>query len=422
MNREDPAAKSRFHYAWVILAACCLMQSAILGVVQNGRGVFYNAVCNDLGLEISAFTLYSLFHGIGSFLCMPFSVRFFNRVHPRIALTAAVTLFCGTTAFMGSVSTLPAFWTLGFLQGAGGSLLIFFISPLLISNWFKKSYGMAMGLSAAFSGLAGVVINPLLSAVIESAGWRTGYRVQGFLAFALAMPAVLLIRSRQPEDVGLTRFGEEEEASAEEKSAENDKAEAAAEPAADENAPLSGRDKRVLVWVLLFTLLVSITNAYNQHFAKYAVTIGLTPAVGAALVSCAMAGNIGSKFGIGALNDRIGTPKTLILSSFAMGLGFAGMIVGAGNFLLYPASVLAGICMPLCSMCIAMLARHLYSPAVYRRVYPKITMLLTMASSGAITVVSLMYEAWYSYLPVFLIGIGISAASAVCIIAADRQK
>ena len=416
--REDPAAKSRFHYAWVILAACCLMQSAILGVVQNGRGVFYNAVCNDLGLEISAFTLYSLFHGTGSFLCMPFSVRFFNRVHPRIALAAAVSLFCGTTALMGSASTLPAFWILGFLQGAGGSLLIFFISPLLISNWFKKNYGMAMGLSAAFSGLAGVVINPLLSAVIESAGWRTGYRVQGLLAFALAMPAVLLIRSRRPEDVGLTRFGEEE-APAGEKPAENDSAKAAAD---DENAPLSARDKRVLIWVLLFTLLVSITNAYNQHFAKYAVTIGLTPAIGAALVSCAMAGNIASKFGIGALNDRIGTPKTLILSAITMGLGFAGMIVGAGNFLLYPASVLAGICMPLCSMCIAMLARHLYSPAVYRRVYPKITMLLTMASSGAITVVSLMYEAWYSYLPVFLIGIGISVASAVCIIAAGRQK
>lgn len=422
MSKQDPAAKSRFHYAWVILAACCLMQSAILGVVQNGRGVFYNAVCNDLGLEISAFTLYSLFHGIGSFICMPFSVRFFNRVHPRIALTAAVTLFCGMTALMGSVSTLPAFWSLGFLQGAGGSLLIFFISPFLISNWFKKHYGMAMGLSAAFSGLAGVVINPLLAAVIESAGWRTGYRVQGLLAFALAMPAVLLIRSRQPEDVGLMRLGEGEEAPAGEIAAEKDKEDTPAEQAPDENAPVSARDKRVLVWVLLFTVLASITNAYNQHFAKYAVTIGLTPAIGAALVSCAMAGNIASKFGIGALNDRIGTPKTLILSAITMGLGFTGMIVGAGNFLLYPASVLAGICMPLCSMCVPMLARHLYAPAVYRRVYPKITMLLTMASSGAITVVSLMYEAWYSYLPVLLIGVGISVASVFCIIAADRQK
>ena len=409
---NEAKAPARFHYAWVILAASCLMSSAILGVVQNGRGVFYHAVCTDLGIETSAFTLYSLFHGIGSFLCMPFAVRFFNRVHPRIALAAAVTLFCGTTALMGSVSTLPAFWTLGFLQGAGGSLLIFFICPLLISNWFQKHYGMAMGISAAFSGLAGVLINPLLSGVIESAGWRTGYRVQGLLAFVLAMTAVLLIRSRRPEDVGLTRLGAEEEP----------EGSPAAGEAAEEEAPVSARDRRILIWVMLFTVLVSVTNAYNQHFAKYAVTIGLSPAVGAMLVSCGMVGNIGSKFGIGALNDRIGTPKTLLLSLLAMGLGFGGMIVGAANFLLYPSAVLAGICMPLCSMCVPMLARHCYSPTVYRRVYPKVTMVLTLVSSGAITAVSLLYEIWYSYLPVLLIGIAITAACAVCIIAAERQK
>lgn len=101
MKKQRLDAPVRLHYAWVILGACCLMQSAILGVVQNGRGVFYNAVCTDLGLEISAFTLYSLFHGVGSFLSMPLTVRFFNRVHPRISLIAAAAVFCGATALMG---------------------------------------------------------------------------------------------------------------------------------------------------------------------------------------------------------------------------------------------------------------------------------------------------------------------------------
>ena len=57
---NEAKAPARFHYAWVILAASCLMSSAILGVVQNGRGVFYHAVCTDLGIETSAFTLYAL--------------------------------------------------------------------------------------------------------------------------------------------------------------------------------------------------------------------------------------------------------------------------------------------------------------------------------------------------------------------------
>ncbi len=417
-QNPGPAASPRFHYAWIILAACCLMQSAITGVVQNGRGIFYVPVCTELGIETSAFTLYSLFHGIGSFLCLPLTARFYNRVHPRIALSLAAAVFCGTTALMGSFSTLPAFYTLGFLQGVGGSLLVFFVCPILINNWFKAHYGFAMGLYAAFSGLAGVVVNPLLSAVIESAGWRTGYRVQGLLAFALALPAALLIRSRQPEEAGLMRLGEQ---GAETRDPEKE-AGRAAEEAAVTAAPATVLEKRILVWVLIFTLFSSVVNAYCQHIAKYASSIGLAPAVGALLVSCSMAGNIGSKFGIGALNDKIGAKKALLIGALAVILGFSGMILFAGTFLLYPAAVLSGVCMPLCSLCIPMLAKHLYPPARYRKFFPKVTMLTTLASSAGITVLSLLYEIWDSYVPVFLLGITFTVICVVSILASDRLK
>ena len=117
-----------------------------------------------------------------------------------------------------------------------------------------------------------------------------------------------------------------------------------------------------------------------------------------------------------------GSKVTAILSLLTMALGFGGMVVGASNFLLYPSAVLSGICMAICSMGVPMLARHLYSPDVYGRVYPKLTMVMTMASSGAVTVVSLLYEIRYSYAPVFLIGVALSAVCAGCVIAADRQK
>ena len=257
--------KGKIHYAWFILAACCLLQTAILGIVQNCRGIFYDPVCSDLGLETSAFTLYSLFHGAASFLSMPLTTRFLDRVHPRIALLVTLTLFCGSTALMGSVSTLPAFYALGALQGVGGSLLIFYVCPFLINNWFDKRYGFAMGFYTAFSGLAGVVVNPLLNAVIEKSGWRTGFHVQGLMAFAVALPAVLIIRSTKPETVGLARYGESGRS-------------AGTDPAA-ETAPASPREKQLLVLAMVFTALVSLINAYAQHLAKYALSIGLTNAV-----------------------------------------------------------------------------------------------------------------------------------------------
>ncbi len=389
------SSDKKIHYAWFILVACCLLQSAITGVVQNGRGIFYAPVCSELGFETSAFTLYSLFHGIASFLIMPLVTKWFDRVPPRLSLTLSALLFCGSTALMGSLSELWQFYAAGALQGAGGALLIFYVCPVLINNWFDKYYGFAMGLYAAFSGLAGVIVNPLLNGVIEAAGWRNGYRVQGLMAFALTLPAVLLIRSARPEEVGLERLGES-----------GSKKQTAAASSA-ETAPATSREKLILVFALIFTLFTSVINAYCQHFAKYALTIGLAPAVGAVLVSCSMAGNIFSKFGIGLMNDRIGAKRALLISTAAVALGFGGMLITVPA-VLYPSAVLSGICMPLCSLCVPMFAKHLYGPVRYRRFYRVITMVMTLASSAGITILSLFYEIRYSYTPVFLLGIGMA--------------
>ena len=387
--------KAKIHYAWFILAACCLLQTAILGIVQNCRGIFYDPVCRDLGLETSAFTLYSLFHGAASFLSMPFTTRLLDRVHPRIALLLTLTL----------VSALPAFYALGALQGVGGSLLIFYVCPFLINNWFNKRYGFAMGFYTAFSGLSGVIVNPLLNGIIENAGWRTGFHVQGLMAFAVALPAVLIIRSTKPETVGLSRYGESGRASG-------------PDPAA-ETAPATPREKQLLVLAMVFTGIVSLINAYAQHLAKYAVSIGLGAAVGATLMSLSMAGNILSKFAIGHLNDRFGAKTAIYVTAGSIAAAFS-LILITEPAVLYPAAVISGNCMTICALGVPMFAKYLYGPYRYRKFYRIITMITTLVSSAGITLVSLMTEGFGSYAPVMLIASGLALLSACIVFIASR--
>ena len=399
--------KEKLHYAWIILIACCLLQSAITGIVQNCRGIFYNPVCDDLGLDTSAFTLYSLFHGIASFLSMPFTTKLFDKVHPRLSLTLACTVFCGATALLGSCSTLPAFYLVGALQGAGSSLLIFYVCPLLINNWFERHYGFALGLYAAFSGLTGVIVNPILSRIIERFGWRTGYLVQGLSALAVAIPAIILIRSARPETLGMTRLGETGLQAAPDLSAEQ--------------APATSREKLVLILVLVFTTLSALINSYVQHFAKYAVSIGLSAAAGALLVSCAMVGNIVTKFGVGFINDKLGPKKAIIILTATVSAGFALMLT-AVPVILYPAAVLSGGCMTMCAMAIPFFVKLLYGPARYRKFYRVATMMSTLMSSAGITFLSLLYEIWYSYTPVLLIGVGMGAMAIGIVLFSERFR
>ena len=44
--------KNRLHYAWFILAGCCILQGATLGLINNCAGVFYSPICKELGFEL----------------------------------------------------------------------------------------------------------------------------------------------------------------------------------------------------------------------------------------------------------------------------------------------------------------------------------------------------------------------------------
>ncbi len=407
----EPAQKRpRPHYAWVILIACCLIQGGTVGIVQNCRGIFYNFVCGDLGFEVSAFTLYSLFHGIGSFLFMPLSTRLADRARPRLVLLACLLMFGGSTALFGSMRQLAGFYLLGFVQGMGASLFTFYICPLLIGNWFKKHYGLAMGIYGAFSGLTGILANPLLNRAIESFGWRNGYRIQGLACLAFSVPAVLLIKAIKPADLGQTRLGETREEAA---------AAGAAALSAAPLAPATKREKRILAISLVIAVLIATVNSYTQHFSKYAATIGLSSEVGALLVSCAMASNLVFKFLLGNLNDRIGTIRTLLAAEGLLILGFLGMLCRPLG-ILYPSSFLAGLCLPLCATCVPMLMRHLFGQARFRKFYSTVTMVNALCSSFAIFSISLVYEIRYSYVPVFLLGAAMVLISAILMLIANR--
>ena len=49
--------KNRLHYAWFILAGCCILQGATLGLIDNCAGVFYSPICKELGFELGKLTM-----------------------------------------------------------------------------------------------------------------------------------------------------------------------------------------------------------------------------------------------------------------------------------------------------------------------------------------------------------------------------
>ena len=114
----------------------------------------------------------------------------------------------------------------GCSEGIASAFLCFIPAPILLSNWFHKKCGLAVGISAAFSGLVGMIGSAALGFIIPSFGWRAGYVFSVCLAIILILPFSLFVFRYRPEDMGLLPYGsgeEKEEAAEEVKSEENGK-------------------------------------------------------------------------------------------------------------------------------------------------------------------------------------------------------
>src|SRR5262249_13898307 len=78
----------------------------------------------------------------------------------------------------------------------------------VISQWFDRQRGLALGL-AMIGGSAGASVMPSLAqALISSVGWRYAYVFLGLLALAVTLPVVGLFLTETPQMMGLRPDGE----------------------------------------------------------------------------------------------------------------------------------------------------------------------------------------------------------------------
>lgn len=79
-----------------------------------------------------------------------------------------------------------------------------------LGKWFVERRGRAVALAGMGISLSGIVLPPIATYIIDIFGWRDAWRILGFAALFLTLPAALLVR-RKPEDYGLHPDGHSEE-------------------------------------------------------------------------------------------------------------------------------------------------------------------------------------------------------------------
>lgn len=361
---------------WLVLLGCCMMQGGSMGVVMNTMGLFFSAVSQDLGFSAGGISFYKTVAGLSSCILLPFVGKVLYRFDTRVTLSASALVMAACTALMGTFQALWQWYLSAFLLGIASAMLLSASEPIILANWFQEKLGLAIGISAAFSGVMGMVCNLGFERVISAWGWRAGYYAAGGLCLAMILPVTLFVIRLNPGMVGCRPYGAGRE-----------------EQRPKEKMLAIGRKGRFGVLTALFLAAgaMQFCVGFSAQIVTYAAAMGKSMATGAFLVSCSMIANAGGKVLLGQINDARGL-KLACAVGVAFGVPAFLMLFSDQTAMMTVGCLLYGAAMSLAVVTPPLLTGKFFRGSDYPRAFSLVMMLSTLASSFAPGVLGRMYD------------------------------
>lgn len=413
-NIEKGAHTARaggFHYAYAIVASCIAITFLPCALVLSCAGIFFTPVSQYFGVATAEFTLYFSVLNIAQMITLPVAGKLLSRLDARAVLSAAVVLCAVGLAGMSMCQAMWQFYVCGAVLGVGVCPLIYLSVPTLINAWCVKRVGFFVGLCMAFTGIGGVVFNPVGTALINSGaeGWRTAYLVFAAIVAVGTLPFTLLVVRSRPEDKGLAPYGAGEAA----EGGDAQQAEVTGVPAA--------QAMRMPAFFALaaFCGVITLNQTIYQFLAGYAQSFADTmPAIAAAsgiVASAAMGGQAVGKVVLGAVNDRSVHAGVVL----GIGAGVAGVtlmwLFPSALALLLVGAFLFGVVYAMTTVQTPLLVRTVFGSADYTNIYSRVSMVGSLMSAVAAVLWGLVVDSAGGYPLMFILGYG---CMAVCLVLA----
>jgi len=160
----------------------------------------------DRGAVSVAFTIYFIIQGLAA----PFIGRMVDRYGVKKLITLGSLISGSGFLSLTFTHSLWSFYVSYVVTGFGMAAMGVVPTTHIVSNWFIKKRGFAVGIMATGIGAGALVLAPIAgSYLIPAFSWRAAYLAFGILTWVLIIPAALLVIKARPSDIGLYPDGAE---------------------------------------------------------------------------------------------------------------------------------------------------------------------------------------------------------------------
>lgn len=397
------ATRKRPHYAYAIVASCIVLTCLPCALVLSCAGIFFNPVSAYFNVPKATFTLYFSIVQLAIMATLPIWGKLVSKHDLRICLSLGVILAGVGYIGMSLAQAVWNFYFIGALMGIGVAPLIFLAVPTLIDAWCVKKVGFFTGLCMSFTGIGGVIFNPIGTALIQGApdGWRTAYLLFGIIILVGTLPFTLFVIRSKPKDMGLLPYGAKEQGELID----------ANSPKATDAPGVSAKDALKLpafFAMAAFCGLITLNQTIYQFLAGYAQSFtDSLPEVAAAagvVASAAMAGQAIGKVLLGIINDKSVRAGIFFgLGSGALGISLMWLFPQELALLLLGA-FLFGLVYAMTVVQTPLLVRNIFGNKDYPNIYSRVSMVGTLMGAFAAVLLGLVIDSPASYDGIFIIG------------------
>ncbi|MBV1800447.1 MFS transporter [Siccirubricoccus sp. G192] len=377
------------HYGWVIVAVGALMGCIGMGSMFS-LAVFLDPIAIGTGWSragISAsMTVAFLAMGAGAFGWGWVS----DRHGPRIVGIAG-GLLLGTGLVLASRATSLLAFQLAYGLFLGAAVGAFF-APMMAtaSAWFDRQRALAISLVSAGLGMAPVTVAPFAQWLLSGHDWRTAQLVIGLVAWAVLLPAALLLR--RPPAMALA-------------------ASATAVPASEGFTARQalGSQQFVVLAATFFACCLAHAGPIF-HVVSYATVCGASAMAAVSIYSLQGLAGLGGRLLLGVLADRHGAKPVLIGGLLLQALAIGAFLPARSLGEFYAVAAVFGLAyggvMPL----YAVLARDYFGPRIMGTVFGAATMVSCLGMAAGPAVGGWIFDRFGSYAGMYLgslvIGLG----------------
>lgn len=300
----------KVYYGWILVILFLVIQAVLMGV-NSSFTVFFKHIESEFALSRTTTSAISSVAWILIPLTAFAGGWAMDRYGPRIVLFF-MGLFTGLSLVLTSQTTeaWQLFITYSVLLSIGFGA-IYAVAISIISRWFDKRRGLAVGIAGSGEGIGSVIVAPFSTFLISRFNWKTAYLILGIVVWAIVLPLSRLVK-RDPRDIGLLPDGVKPG-----KVVQSELVAKAAEIPKGPQLSVAGIMKTSSFWFVVgiwlffsFCMLMLIT-----HLVPHLTDMGVSATNAAMIVGILGAARAVGMIGLGGVSDRFGRKKVAIIST-----------------------------------------------------------------------------------------------------------